>query len=221
MRRRWRIWSLAAMTGRISMSARRELVAVVAERYRAAERGEKGRILDELTAVTGWHRKHAVRALSAKEKGAKLRRRPQPTYGEAIRDALIALWEASDRVCGKRLKVMIPVLLPSLERHGRLNLAPIDRTLVLTISAATIDQMLSNVRSVARGGRRRRAGFVSAVRREVPVRTFDGWVIHHLGSARSIWSRMAGCRLGGSFIPLIVREAAGWRSLTSNARPSE
>jgi hypothetical protein len=51
------------------MSARRELVAAVAERYRAAERCEKGRILDELTAVTGWHRKHAVRALRAKQDG--------------------------------------------------------------------------------------------------------------------------------------------------------
>ena len=27
-----------------------------------------------------------------------------------------------DRVCGKRLKVMIPMLLPALERHGRLKL---------------------------------------------------------------------------------------------------
>jgi hypothetical protein len=32
---------------------------------------------------------------------------------------LTALWEASDRVCGKRLKVMIPTLLPALEQHGR------------------------------------------------------------------------------------------------------
>ena len=45
------------------MAARREVLAVVAERYRSAGRGEKGRILDELTATTGWHRKHAVRAL--------------------------------------------------------------------------------------------------------------------------------------------------------------
>jgi hypothetical protein len=36
----------------------------VAKRYRTAGRVEKGRILDELTATTGWHRKHAVRALS-------------------------------------------------------------------------------------------------------------------------------------------------------------
>jgi hypothetical protein len=59
------------MTGRISMSARRELVAAVAERYRAAERGEKGPILNELTAVTGWHRKHAVREREGKRRKAE------------------------------------------------------------------------------------------------------------------------------------------------------
>ena len=50
------------MAGNISMGARREVVLAVAERYRSAGQGEKGRLLHELTAVTGWHRKHAVRA---------------------------------------------------------------------------------------------------------------------------------------------------------------
>jgi hypothetical protein len=49
------------MAGNISMGARREVVSAVVERYRSAGQREKGRILDELTAVTGWHRKHAVR----------------------------------------------------------------------------------------------------------------------------------------------------------------
>lgn len=51
------------MAGTISMGARREVLSAVAGRYRSARRADKGRILDELCATTGWHRKHAVRAL--------------------------------------------------------------------------------------------------------------------------------------------------------------
>ena len=102
------------MARQISMDARREITLAVAERYRLAMRAQKGRILDELCAVTGWHRKHAVRALALRrivETGAQHRRRP--LYGAIVKDALIALWEASDRICGKRLAVMLPTLLPS------------------------------------------------------------------------------------------------------------
>jgi hypothetical protein len=49
------------------MGARREVVSAVTERYRSAKRAEKGRILDALCATTGWHRKHAVRALRQHE----------------------------------------------------------------------------------------------------------------------------------------------------------
>ena len=81
-------------------------------------------------------------------------------YDAAIRDALIALWEASDRVCGKRLVAMIPALLPALERHGRLRLDDDERGLVLSVSAATIDRMLVDVKIAAAGGRRRRVGLL-------------------------------------------------------------
>lgn len=37
-------------------------------------------------------------------------------------EALVALWKASDRLCSKRLKPLIPIFLPALERHGRLDL---------------------------------------------------------------------------------------------------
>lgn len=45
------------------MGARREVVSAVMEGCRSAKRAEKGRILGALCATTGWHRKHAVRAL--------------------------------------------------------------------------------------------------------------------------------------------------------------
>jgi hypothetical protein len=47
---------MAFMAGNISMGARRAVLAAVAERYSSAGRAEKGRILDELTAVTGCDR---------------------------------------------------------------------------------------------------------------------------------------------------------------------
>jgi hypothetical protein len=56
-----------------------------------------------------------------------------------------------------------------------LQLGESERSLVLSISAATIDRLLSDVKIAAAGGRRRRAGFYSAIRREVPIRTFNDW----------------------------------------------
>src|ERR1700749_4458410 len=164
------------MVGKISMGARREVVSAVTERYRSAKRTEKGRILDALRGTTGWHRKHAVRALRQHEpvrpNGGEAPGDRSRRYGATIKDALTALWEASDRVCGKRVKVMIPILLPALEQHGQLKLGQADRDRVLGLSAATIDRLLSDLKVAASGGRRRRAGFYSAIRREVPIRTF-------------------------------------------------
>jgi hypothetical protein len=56
-----------------------------------------------------------------------------------------------------------------------LRLGEIERTLVLSVSAATIDRLLADVKVAAAGGRRRRVGLYSAIRREVPLRTFNDW----------------------------------------------
>lgn len=129
-----------------------------------------------------------------------------------MREALIALWEASDRLCGKRLVVMIPRLLPALERHGRLKLEADERALVLKASAATIDRLLSDVKRMAAGGRRRRAGFSSAVRRQVPVRTFNDWGEPRPGYCEADLVAHSGTSVSGAFIQTltIVDVATGW-----------
>src|SRR3954451_9127508 len=132
---------------RVSMATRDELVAAVIERYSKGRRAEKARILDEFVAVTGFHRKHAMRLLRGGASAGRSGPRPsRRVYDDAVREALLVLWEASDRICGKRLKALVPVLLDAMERHGHLDLDPEVRSGLLAMSAATIDRALRAVR---------------------------------------------------------------------------
>jgi len=164
------------MEKKISASTRDELVRAIAERYASAARAEKLSILDEFVAITGYHRKHAIRILNSTNAAAAQVTRPRiPMYDEAVRVALVTLWEASDRVCGKRLKPLLSVLVPALERHGHLQLDDVVRTKLLGASAATIDRLLAGPRAATPGKRRQVRGATPSIRRSVPVRTFGDW----------------------------------------------
>lgn len=157
------------------MGTRKELTAALGLRYREASKVEKARILDEFVKLTGYHRKHAVRVLSRIPDTCKPARAHKGVYDEAVCKWLIVLWEAGDRICGKRLKPLIPLLIDAMERHGHLALEPGTRKLLLRISAATIDRALHETRGQIDGKRKRRAGIGSAIRRSIPVRTFCDW----------------------------------------------
>ena len=125
-------------------------------RYREASKKDKSRMLDEFVAIAGCHRKHAVRLLCQSEDAA-VRTVPKGRriYDEAVRQALTVIWEASDRICGKRLKAALPSMVESLERHGHLDLDPGVRRRLFSASAATIDRLLRPIREQA-GSRRKR-----------------------------------------------------------------
>ncbi len=200
------------MVGRISMATRSELVGAIIERYRSCSRSNKRQILDEFVAVTGYHRKHAIRVLGRREAKPPRNRQQAIRYGADVRQALVVLWESSDRLCSKRLKPLIPVLLPALERHGRLDVSAELRDKLLTVSAATMDRLLSEVRVVARGGQRRRAGMSSAVRRSVPIRTFGDWDDPLPGFVEVDFVAHSGTSSSGSFVQTMVLTdiATGW-----------
>lgn len=108
--------------------------------------------------MTGYHRKHAIRVLCNEAQTSKARPGPPRRYTDEVRAALITLWEAADRICGKRLKAVIPTLLESMTRYGHLSLSDGLRERLLGISPATIDRLLADVREQAFGGQRKRAG---------------------------------------------------------------
>ena len=90
-------------------------------------------------------------------------------YDEAVREAVIVIWEAADRICGKRLKAAMPHLVESMERHGHLALDPEVRDQLLAASAATLDRLLKPIRPTAGSRRKRSMG------KRVPVRTYNDW----------------------------------------------
>jgi hypothetical protein len=162
------------MDRKMSHTVRAELAQAIRVRYRSATGRQKRKSLDEFVASTGYHEKSAIRVLNGQsaKNGRQTRNRPS-LYDEAARGALIVLWEASDRVCGKRLKALLPILLPALERHGHLKLDATIRAKVLAMSAATVDRLLRAPRSVTRTKKRRR--IEPEPRRRIPLRTFADW----------------------------------------------
>ncbi|SFM91795.1 DDE-type integrase/transposase/recombinase [Variovorax sp. OV329] len=193
------------------MATRKELIDAVGARYRLGSKDERSTILDEFEAITGYHRKHCIRLLS-KPPASPKERNPSVRYGPAVRDALGALWEVSDRVCSKRLKVMIPALLPAMIRHGRISNDANLHAQLLAVSAATIDRLLASLRLAASKGRRRAAGQSSAVRRAVPVRTFGDWGDPAPGYLEVDFVAHCGPQLAGNFIQTLVLTdvATGW-----------
>ena len=196
----------------ISPAARQELVTAVAERYQHSTAAEKGWILDEFVALTGYHRKHAIRVLNGRAAMPTVPRGRRCVYDEAVTEGLIVLWEASDRMCGKRLKALLPILVPALERHGHLSLEPGVRERLMAVSTATIDRRLAPARAVTAGQRRPRRSRLDGVQGSVPVRTFGDWQDPAPGFVEADLVAHCGRTMAGSVVSTLVLTdiASGW-----------
>ena len=100
-------------------SSVKEYTETMGERYWGASKLKEGLLLDEIVQVTGYHRKSAFRLLSGKSSSGSTRRRGRSAVnGAEVRDGLRTVWEASDRLCGKRLAPFARELSERLAEHG-------------------------------------------------------------------------------------------------------
>jgi hypothetical protein len=122
------------------------------------------------------------------------------------------LWEAADRICGKRLKAALPLLLDSMEKYGHLKPDDSVRLQLLTMSAATIDRRLRSIREQAYGGRKKKRAALNRIRKLVPVRTFADWGEPTPGFFEMDMVVHCGERAEGSFVHSLVLTdvASGW-----------
>lgn len=173
----------------------KEYTEAVRGRYLRASKKEKGKILDEFTEVVGYHRKAAIRLLHRTNQVKLNGKRGYPKqYGAPVADALRVAWEATDRLCSKRLHPFLPELVKVLRRYGEIAMTAEMEAKLCQMSPSTIDRLLRPCRRL--GGRR---GFTttkpgSLLKKSIPIRTFADWeedcpgflevdLVHHCGES--------------------------------------
>ena len=104
----------------MSLQSRQELTSSVRSRYEAANYREKRKILDAYVAVTGYHRKSAIRCLGKTVSRERKKRGVTPTYDAPGKQALERLWQLANQIWAKRLAPFLPDFVPVLEKCGHL-----------------------------------------------------------------------------------------------------
>lgn len=170
------------------------------KRYKSANRRQKGELLDELCAASGYHKKHAIRLLNKRKKRRpcpkETRGRPEKYLHNLYLEPLKNIWLSADQLCGKRLKMALPLWLPHYsEEYGEL--APAVYQGLLGMSASTIDRLLADSRVKCRKGLSgTKPGKI--LKKHIPIKT-DQWDEAKPGFLEADTVAHCGTSLEGSF----------------------
>lgn len=184
----------------MNLSERKSYLITIKRRYLEASKIDKSRILDEFCQVCGYHRKYAVRVLNKKNNFPTKKKPGKPSryQSKAFITALKHIWFASDQMCSKRLKAVIPLWLPHYQNHyGELS-CEITQAL-LDISPASIDRVLKSTR--LKHGNKGLCGTKpgTLLRNQIPIRT-DTWDITEPGYMEADTVAHCGNSLAGDFV---------------------
>jgi hypothetical protein len=182
------------------------------KRYFGASREEKGKMLDEFTQVTGLHRKAAIRLLRRPSRSGTGKRCGRPAVYKEVMEPLKVVWEASDRLCSKRLQPFLPEMIKVLRQHGEQKIDASTAAQLCKMSPSTIDRLLRPCRKA--GGRRgfttTRAG--SLLKSSIPIRTFTDWQENKPGFVETDLVAHCGESTEGFYLNTLcaVDVATGW-----------
>ena len=153
-----------------------EYAEAIRERYLRSNKKIKKKILDEFTAATGLHRKAVIRLLHRSTKPSAKHRAGRPRlYDLETISALRLTWEATDRLCSKRLRPFLPELVSILREKGELNIQDETQKLLCRMSESTIDRMLRRFRRKEPGHGLSTTKPGVLLKNAIPVRTFSEW----------------------------------------------
>ena len=199
--------------GEVTRRGIRELVEAVRGRYLRGSKKVKTRILNEFVANTGLHRKAAIRLLNRRAKPAGKKKSGRPRlYGLEVMAVLKTAWEATDRVCSRRLQPFLPELLGLLMNKEEIVITEEAYLQLCHMSASTIDRILHKWRRTGA-----RHGFSttkpgSLLKAAIPIRTFGDWDDQRPGFVEADLVAHCGDSSEGFYLTTLstVDVATGW-----------
>lgn len=108
----------------MTVNERRKYLKLMNPRYQGASRAEQSPLLTEMEQVTGLHRKSLLRLFHAKTLDRKKRSKGRGrTYGLAVEQVILVVWECLDDVCAERLTPVLLSTAQHLAPFGSVHLA--------------------------------------------------------------------------------------------------
>ncbi len=129
----------------MTLDERYKYLRLVQDRYWAADKKERGRLLDEMAEVTGLHRKSLIRLIRGEVKRKKRRKQRGRSYGPEVDDAIRVISESMDHICAERLKPNLEWLAKHLESHGELTVTKELETQLRSISVSTVRRIQQRI----------------------------------------------------------------------------
>jgi len=190
-----------------------EYTEAVKGRYLKSPKKMKTKILDEFVAVTGLHRKASIRLLNRRSGLVSRKRKGRPRlYGLEVMAALKVAWEASDRLCSRRLCPFLPELVRILRAKGELSVTEEAEAQLCRLSASTIDRITRRWRQSQprRGLGTTKPG--TLLKNAIPVRTFSEWEDSRPGFIEADLVAHCGESVEGFYLTTLstVDVATGW-----------
>jgi hypothetical protein len=105
---------------KMTLYERRKYLRMQQKRYNAANRKERGHLLDEMGSVTGLHRKALIRLMRSDLKRKSRRKQRGRCYGSDVDDALRVILESYDGICAERLVGNLGKMAQQLQEHDEM-----------------------------------------------------------------------------------------------------
>jgi hypothetical protein len=186
---------MMSIDDKMTIDERRKYLHMMQQRYLQADRKQRGRLLDEMEAITEMHRKSLIRLLRSNLERRPRRKQRGRTYGPEVDDALRVIAESTDFICAERLTPNLTWLARHLASHGEMRASPQLLEQLSRISVSTVKRILARIRQDEPRLPRKTPRSTNSLLRAVPMKRipwyeqepghFEVDLVHHSGPSAS------------------------------------